>query len=143
MAERVGFEPTVRQRRTLDFESSAFDHSATFPVPVVLRHASAAKHVIIAGIFLIRNLIIARICNAKYPAPTADSSIRPFRKNSVQMVWLDRGRSRISSSCHKFSLAFGSPDAAWQHAKIVPGFRAMTLFLPVCQCRQFVAENAP
>ncbi|MEN3365333.1 MAG: hypothetical protein V7606_2607 [Burkholderiales bacterium] len=35
LAERVGFEPTVRQRRTLDFESSAFDHSATFPDSVV------------------------------------------------------------------------------------------------------------
>jgi hypothetical protein len=38
MAERVGFEPTVRQRRTLDFESSAFDHSATFPDSVVLQY---------------------------------------------------------------------------------------------------------
>jgi hypothetical protein len=31
MAERVGFEPTVREARTPDFESGAFDHSATFP----------------------------------------------------------------------------------------------------------------
>lgn len=31
MAERVGFEPTVRETRTPDFESGAFDHSATFP----------------------------------------------------------------------------------------------------------------
>src|SRR5690606_11900127 len=32
LAERVGFEPTVRRRRTPDFESGAFDHSATSPV---------------------------------------------------------------------------------------------------------------
>ena len=31
MAERVGFEPTVRVNRTLDFESSPFDHSGTSP----------------------------------------------------------------------------------------------------------------
>ncbi len=31
MAERVGFEPTVRVHRTLDFESSPFDHSGTSP----------------------------------------------------------------------------------------------------------------
>ncbi len=32
LAEGVGFEPTVRQRRTPDFESGAFDHSATLPI---------------------------------------------------------------------------------------------------------------
>jgi hypothetical protein len=37
VAERVGFEPTVRETRTLDFESSAFDHSATFPASVCLQ----------------------------------------------------------------------------------------------------------
>lgn len=31
MAERVGFEPTIRYNRIPDFESGAFDHSATFP----------------------------------------------------------------------------------------------------------------
>lgn len=31
LAERVGFEPTVRGNRTPDFESGTFDHSATFP----------------------------------------------------------------------------------------------------------------
>ena len=31
LAERVGFEPTVRNNRTPDFESGAFDHSATSP----------------------------------------------------------------------------------------------------------------
>ena len=31
LAERVGFEPTVRENRTPDFESGAFDHSATSP----------------------------------------------------------------------------------------------------------------
>jgi hypothetical protein len=31
LAERVGFEPTVRINRTPDFESGAFDHSATSP----------------------------------------------------------------------------------------------------------------
>src|SRR5690606_9233294 len=31
LAERVGFEPTVRYKRTPDFESGTFDHSATSP----------------------------------------------------------------------------------------------------------------
>ena len=31
LAERVGFEPTVRFHRTPDFESGTFDHSATSP----------------------------------------------------------------------------------------------------------------
>src|SRR5690606_4685938 len=31
LAERVGFEPTVPETGTPDFESGAFDHSATFP----------------------------------------------------------------------------------------------------------------
>jgi hypothetical protein len=31
LAEQVGFEPTVRYNRTPDFESGAFDHSATAP----------------------------------------------------------------------------------------------------------------
>ena len=31
MAERVGFEPTVRENRTPDFESGSFDHSDTSP----------------------------------------------------------------------------------------------------------------
>ncbi len=31
MAEREGFEPSVRENRTPDFESGTFDHSATSP----------------------------------------------------------------------------------------------------------------
>ena len=31
MAERVGFEPTIPETGMPDFESGAFDHSATFP----------------------------------------------------------------------------------------------------------------
>ena len=31
LAERVGFEPTLQQNCKPDFESGAFDHSATFP----------------------------------------------------------------------------------------------------------------
>src|SRR5580765_3037997 len=31
MAEREGFEPSVRYKRTPDFESGTFDHSATSP----------------------------------------------------------------------------------------------------------------
>ena len=45
LAERVGFEPTVRYNRTPDFESGAFDHSATFPGVGLLRkppHFAAA-----------------------------------------------------------------------------------------------------
>src|SRR5438105_1094612 len=45
LAEQVGFEPTVRHNRTPDFESGAFDHSATAPEfgsrgakPVILAH---------------------------------------------------------------------------------------------------------
>ena len=36
LAERVGFEPTVRENRTPDFESGTFDHSATSPLEVVM-----------------------------------------------------------------------------------------------------------
>ncbi len=32
MAEREGFEPSIRLNRIPDFESGAFDHSATFPL---------------------------------------------------------------------------------------------------------------
>ena len=32
LAERVGFEPTVRETRTPDFESGPFDHSGTSPI---------------------------------------------------------------------------------------------------------------
>jgi hypothetical protein len=35
LAERVRFELTVPHNGTLDFESSAFDHSATFPDSVI------------------------------------------------------------------------------------------------------------
>ncbi len=31
MAERVGFEPTIRETRIPEFQSGAFDHSATSP----------------------------------------------------------------------------------------------------------------
>jgi hypothetical protein len=31
LAEKVGFEPTVRFRRTHDFQSCTFDHSVTSP----------------------------------------------------------------------------------------------------------------
>ena len=31
MAERAGFEPAIRGYRILEFQSSAFDHSATSP----------------------------------------------------------------------------------------------------------------
>ena len=36
MAEREGFEPSVQTSCTTDFESAAFDHSATFPSCVEL-----------------------------------------------------------------------------------------------------------
>ena len=32
----MGFEPTVRVNRTLDFESSPFDHSGTSPVGALI-----------------------------------------------------------------------------------------------------------
>ena len=46
LAERVGFEPTIRYNRIPDFESGAFDHSATFPY---LR-PECAEFLIITGI---------------------------------------------------------------------------------------------
>ena len=36
LAERVGFEPTVRENRTPDFETGPFDHSGTSPVGAVI-----------------------------------------------------------------------------------------------------------
>ncbi len=41
VAERVGFEPTVRQGRTTAFEAAAFNHSATSP-DINLLHARTA-----------------------------------------------------------------------------------------------------
>jgi len=38
MAEREGFEPSIRFCRILTFQASAFDHSATAP------HARKAEH---------------------------------------------------------------------------------------------------
>jgi hypothetical protein len=35
MAERVGFEPTIPETGMPDFESGAFDHSATSPEGVL------------------------------------------------------------------------------------------------------------
>ena len=32
LAEQEGFEPSIRENRIPDFESGAFDHSATAPV---------------------------------------------------------------------------------------------------------------
>lgn len=32
LAEQEGFEPSIRYNRIPDFESGAFDHSATFPL---------------------------------------------------------------------------------------------------------------
>ena len=36
LAEREGFEPSVQTSCTTDFESAAFDHSATFPSCIAL-----------------------------------------------------------------------------------------------------------
>ena len=36
LEERVGFEPTVRVKRTPDFESGPFDHSGTSPLAAVI-----------------------------------------------------------------------------------------------------------
>ena len=40
LAERVGFEPTLRHNRKPDFESGAFDHSATSP-EICRRHGAS------------------------------------------------------------------------------------------------------
>ena len=40
LAERVGFEPTVRYNRTPDFESGPFDHSGTSPYSTVAAEAA-------------------------------------------------------------------------------------------------------
>ena len=48
LAERVGFEPTVRENRTPDFESGTFDHSATSPSkPIILAETESEKCVVI------------------------------------------------------------------------------------------------
>jgi hypothetical protein len=39
VAERVGFEPTLQETCKPDFESGAFDHSATFPRRAALYRA--------------------------------------------------------------------------------------------------------
>ena len=42
MAEREGFEPSIRFWRILTFQASAFDHSATAPHALEGRHLVAA-----------------------------------------------------------------------------------------------------
>jgi hypothetical protein len=42
LAEREGFEPSVRGYRTPDFESGTFDHSATSPDSVRVKPAIVA-----------------------------------------------------------------------------------------------------
>ena len=37
MAEREGFEPSIRYNRIPDFESGAFDHSATSPHGLIVQ----------------------------------------------------------------------------------------------------------
>ena len=44
MAERVGFEPTVRYSRTPDFESGTFDHSATSPIRCTVVNGVAREY---------------------------------------------------------------------------------------------------
>ncbi len=43
MAERAGFEPAVRLMRTADFESAAFDHSATSPPAFIAKRMVEVK----------------------------------------------------------------------------------------------------
>jgi hypothetical protein len=43
VAEREGFEPPVPTRSTTDFESAAFDHSATSPGAAILTFAMQRK----------------------------------------------------------------------------------------------------
>ncbi len=45
LAERVGFEPTIRFWRILTFQASAFDHSATAP------HCTGARALAVRGNF--------------------------------------------------------------------------------------------
>ena len=44
LAEREGFEPSVRGYRTPDFESGTFDHSATSPNTTLQHAPEAAWH---------------------------------------------------------------------------------------------------
>ena len=65
LAERVGFEPTVRVNRTPDFESGPFDHSGTSPVGAVIL-VSIRPDVKYA--FGPSNAIIAAGCDTEYRA---------------------------------------------------------------------------
>src|SRR5690348_12008162 len=46
LAERVGFEPTLRQYRKPDFESGAFDHSATSPKCSARNPGSTSRRIV-------------------------------------------------------------------------------------------------
>src|SRR5471030_1369390 len=74
LAERVRFELTVHQRCTLDFESSAFDNFATFPMvlllPLLVSNCCGNK--IIAG-----RPQIGRANLEKIRSPPADAMIKP------------------------------------------------------------------
>ena len=53
MAERVGFEPTVRCNRTPDFESGPFDHSGTSPVFGRGGEILVSKSHVVKGLFCV------------------------------------------------------------------------------------------
>ena len=57
MAERVGFEPTVRINRTTDFESAAFDHSAISPY---IHQVATASQSVVKNILFSTDLSASR-----------------------------------------------------------------------------------
>lgn len=51
LAEREGFEPSVQTSCTTDFESAAFDHSATFPLNAQSRCCVRLFHLLFVCVF--------------------------------------------------------------------------------------------
>ena len=78
MAEREGFEPSIRFCRILTFQASAFDHSATAP------HSPGRQALVERGGWCKR-----RLCASLRPAPLAPSRTggdQPARSQSATCV---------------------------------------------------------
>ena len=61
VAERVGFEPTIRYDRIPDFESGAFDLSATSPERIVILAESAWSSLAVAMPLLVSTRTVPSI----------------------------------------------------------------------------------
>jgi hypothetical protein len=84
MAEREGFEPSVREYRTPDFESGTFDHSATSPMARILA-ATFKLSLQNSASLLNRRKIISR-CVLKFRAEWLYAKLIPMFATLVRLL---------------------------------------------------------